>query len=148
MSELHVTVAAVIERDGKFLVVEETSNGDKVFNQPAGHLEPNEDLEEAVQREVLEETGWPFTAKTLIGIYRWCNPHDGATHIRVCFSGEVNDNANIIRGPLDVAIIDTHWLNLQELEDKNLRSSMVLRCIRDYLAKHTYPLDLFQDVEA
>ena len=82
----HTTVAALIERDGRFLMVEESPDGGPtVFNQPAGHLEPGESLTQAVIRETREETGWGFIPHALIGIYRWQVPENGRTYLRFCF---------------------------------------------------------------
>ena len=85
---LHVTVAAVVEREGRFLLVQESVGGNSVINQPAGHLEQHESLLQAVVRETLEETAWQFEPNALVGIYRWIHPK-GDTFLRFCFTGNL-----------------------------------------------------------
>ena len=128
-----VTVAAVTETAGKFLVVEERIHGRRVLNQPAGHVEDGETLLAAVVREAREETAWQFEPRALVGIYHWRNPR-GQGFLRFAFSGAVS--AHDPRQALDRAIIATHWLSPQELRQRapELRSPLVLRCIEDYLA--------------
>lgn len=143
----HTTVAALIERDGRYLLVEEmTRNGLQVINQPAGHLEAGESLVEAVMRETLEETAWQFTPEGLVGIYRWQVPPDGATYIRFCFHGRCHDHRPEL--PLDNGILRTLWLSREELaaDPMRLRSPMVLRCIDDYRAGARHPLSLLHDL--
>lgn len=142
-----VTVAAIIRRDDRFLMVEERADGRPVLNQPAGHLEFGETLLEAVQREVLEETGRRFTPRGLVGIYQWTLPDSRHTYLRFCFCGDVGERPT--NTTLDPDIIATHWLTLAELRDGQcaLRSPMVLRCIEDALAapalsvEHLHALD-------
>lgn len=143
----NVTVAAVVERNNKFLVVEERSGGSIVFNQPAGHLEDAESLIEAVIRETLEETAWHFTPEAVTGIYRYSSPGSHITYIRICFCGSCSHFDN--ERSLDDGIIAAHWLSRDELESRSgqLRSPLVLRCIDDYLASKRYPLDILADIE-
>ena len=138
---IRVTVAAVIERAGRFLLVEERIDGRTVFNQPAGHLERGESLLEAVRREVLEETAHPFEPRALVGVYQYELPRKSRTYVRFCFSGEVGEPLPGRR--LDDEIIATHWLTLEEIEARGelLRSPMVLQGIHDYLAGSALPLD-------
>lgn len=137
----HVTVAAIVERDGRFLVVEEKVRGDRVLNNPAGHLEPGESFLEAVCRETLEETGWEFEPTAVTGIYLWKNGQD-ETMLRIAFHGHCakhhSDRA------LDKDILAALWLSRVELTqpDRQLRSPLVLQCIDDYLAGKRYPLEL------
>jgi 8-oxo-dGTP pyrophosphatase MutT (NUDIX family) len=135
-----ITVAAVTEQDGRFLVVEERIDRRLVLNQPAGHVEPGETLLEAVVREVREETAWHFTADKLIGVYLWRRPDTGRTTKRFTFAGAVTDHRP--DQPLDEGIVATHWLTRAELEGREpqLRSPLVLRCIEDYLAGRRQPL--------
>src|SRR5579863_589482 len=142
----HVTVAAIAERDGRFLVVEEHVRGRRVLNNPAGHLESGESFVEAVRRETLEETGWEFTPDAVTGIYLWKNPKLDATFVRVAFHGHC-DKHHPDR-PLDKGIVGPHWLTRAELAGAHhaLRSPMVLRCIDDVLAGRRYPLDLLSHV--
>src|SRR5580698_4236031 len=104
-----ITVAAVAETDGRFLVVEERINRRLVFNQPAGHVEHGETLLEAVIREVREETAWGFQPQALIGVYLWRNPSSGRSTMRFAFTGSVADHD--ARQPLDRGIVGTHWLS-------------------------------------
>ncbi|MES9885371.1 MAG: NUDIX hydrolase [Candidatus Sedimenticola sp. 6PFRAG1] len=141
------TVAAVIEKEGRFLTVEETTrNGLVVFNQPAGHLDQGESLIDAVVRETREETAWLMEPAGLVGIYRWQVPPSGDTYVRFCFHGKCSDHQP--DQPLDDGIIRAVWLSREELAAKGdrLRSPMVLRCIDDYLKGNTYPLSLFNDL--
>jgi len=142
----HVTVAAVIERQGRFLMVEEeTSDGVRV-NQPAGHLEPGESLLQAVARETREETAHGFVPRSLIGVYRWQVPGSGLTYLRFCFHGEVTER--FPEQPLDRGILRLLWLRRSELLgiSERLRSPLVLTCVDDYLAGHRHPLELLQEV--
>jgi 8-oxo-dGTP pyrophosphatase MutT (NUDIX family) len=136
----HVTVAAIIERQGKFLMVEELCGGKTVINQPAGHLEDNENLIQAVIRETLEEAAWHFTPAMITGIYQWTAPRSGKTFLRVCFSGHCDRHEP--ERELDDGIIRALWLSPDELRDTPLRSPLVLLGIKDYLAGVRYPLEL------
>ncbi|HVY64865.1 MAG TPA: NUDIX hydrolase [Gammaproteobacteria bacterium] len=139
--DVDVTVAAVIERDGRFLLVEERVAGRLVLNQPAGHLEQGESLITAVAREALEETGYRFTPTHVVGLYLWRSETAGTTYLRVAFCG----SAEAPPGPvqLDDGIVGTHWLSRRQLLQRSaqLRSPMVMRCLDDYLAGRRYPLD-------
>jgi len=140
MSHPAITVAAVTETDGRFLVVEERIDERVVFNQPAGHVEPGETLLEAIIREVREETAWLFTATGLIGVYLWRHPGTGRTTKRFAFTGTVTDHRHGQR--LDEGIVGTHWLSRADLKrrEPQLRSPLVLRCVDDYLAGQRQPL--------
>jgi len=142
-----VTVAAVVERDGLFLVVEEHAATRRVLNQPAGHLEEGESLLEAVVRETLEETAYRFTPQALVGVYLWRSPEAGRTFLRVAISGEVTGPDPTRR--LDRCIIRSAWLSRAQLAARGgaLRSPLVLRCIDDHLAGAGYPLALLAHVE-
>jgi len=136
-----VTVAAVTEQDGRFLVVEERISHRLVFNQPAGHVEHGETLLDAVVRETREETAWKFDPRALIGAYLWRNPRTGRSTLRFAFTGVVLDHD--AAQPLDRGIVTTHWLTRVELvqREQRLRSPLVLRCIDDYLTGRRLPLD-------
>lgn len=138
--DIDVTVAAVIERDGRFLLVEEKCGGRLVLNQPAGHLEHNESLLAAVARETIEETGHRFTPTDVVGLYLWRSA-TGITFLRVAFCGTVEPPP----GPatLDEGIVGVHWLSRDQIVKRSaqLRSPTVLRCLDDYLAGHRYSLD-------
>jgi 8-oxo-dGTP pyrophosphatase MutT (NUDIX family) len=143
-----VTVAAVVERDDRFLIVEEVVSGRRVFNQPAGHLEDHETLVEAVIRETLEETAWHFTPQAVTGIYQWRNPENDRSFLRVAFAGVCHRHEGW--RPLDEGICRALWVDRGELlhDRDRLRSPMVLACIDDYLAGHRYSLDLVRGVDA
>ncbi|MBL8414108.1 MAG: NUDIX hydrolase [Propionivibrio sp.] len=138
----NVTVAAVLEREGKFLLVEEETDEGIRFNQPAGHLECRESLTDAVIREALEETGYRFVPQYLVGVYNWRNEARDVTYLRFAFAGEITGHD--AQRPLDEGIIAARWLTFDEiraLEDRH-RSPLILRCIEDWLAGKRYPLDL------
>src|SRR5204863_6523115 len=137
-----VTVAAMVERDGKFLLVEEKIDGRLVLNQPAGHLDPGESLIEACRREVLEETAHHFEPRALVGVYRWHYAAKDVTFLRFCFSGEVGD-ADAAR-KLDKEIVRLHWLTPAELDQRRSehRSPLVAKCVADFLAGRRFPLAL------
>lgn len=137
-----VTVAAVVEQDGRFLVVEERTGRGKRFNQPAGHLEPDESLVDAAAREALEETAYTFVPEYLVGVYRWHYAPRGTTYLRFAFGGHITGHDPL--RPLDKGIVRAVWLTLHELKAcaERHRSPLVLRCAEDYLAGRRYPLDL------
>ena len=142
-----VTVAAVIERSGKFLLVEEDADGERVFNQPAGHWERGETLIQACAREVLEETAYHFEPRSLTGIYRWQSALNGVTYLRFAFCG---DAAGFEEGrQLDHGIVRAVWLAPEEIRAvaARHRSPLVMRCIDDYLAGRRYPLELIAEYE-
>jgi 8-oxo-dGTP pyrophosphatase MutT (NUDIX family) len=136
-----VTVAAVVVRHGRFLLVEERIGGRLVLNQPAGHLEDRETLLEAAVREAREETAWRFHPEALVGTYLWRNPDNGRGFLRFAFCGEVDDHRP--EQPLDKGIVRALWLTPDELQAQpgRLRSPLVLRCIEDFLAGRRQPLD-------
>jgi 8-oxo-dGTP pyrophosphatase MutT (NUDIX family) len=137
-----VTVAAVIERGGKLLFVEEEANGRRVLNQPAGHLDPGESLVQAVAREVLEETAHRFTPTGLVGIYRWRYDNEDVTFLRFAFHGRVD---GVEEGrPLDKEIVAAVWLPRAELAARRAehRSPLVQQCVDDYLAGRSFPLEV------
>jgi len=136
------TVAAVVEREGRFLLVEERIDGRLVLNQPAGHLDPGESLVAACRREVLEETAQRFEPTALVGIYRWHYAPKDVTFLRFCFSGRLEGAEE---RPLDRQIVAVHWLTREELiaRRRDHRSPLVQRCVDDYLAGRRFPLDVF-----
>lgn len=140
----HVTVAAVIEKQQRFLLVEEQVTTGLAFNQPAGHLENGEDLITAVKREVLEETAWQFDPEHVISIQLWRKKPDADSFLRVCFAGHAHSHNP--EQSLDDGIIQTHWLTREEVADKQriLRSPLVLQSIDDYLQGQFYPLSLLK----
>ena len=138
----NVTVAAVIFRDGKYLLVEEETEDGLRFNQPAGHLECKENLLDAVVRESLEETAYHFKPTALLGIYNWRHETKSITYLRFAFTGEIMGWE--AERKLDKGIIAARWLTVEEVRacaDKH-RSPLILRCIEDHAAGKRYPLDL------
>ena len=142
----NVTVAAVIERDGKFLLIEEESEGERVFNQPAGHWEPGETLLEAGIREALEESACRFLPRHLVGVYGWRHAASDTTYLRFAFCGDI-DGFEPGRA-LDTGIIRAVWMSAAQLRGSRdrLRSPLVLRCVEDYVAGRRFPLDLVAHV--
>jgi len=140
-----LTVAAVVEREGRFMFVEERIRGRLLINQPAGHVEPGETLLQAVSRETLEETAWTFVPESMVGIYLWVRTPGQRTFLRVTYSGhcEAHDERRV----LDTGIERVLWLSRGELiaRTSQLRSPMVLRAVDDYLAGLRYPTDLISD---
>lgn len=142
-----VTVAAVVERDGRFLLVEEhASNGELVVNQPAGHVESGETLQQAVIRETFEESAWRFRPEYLVGLYLWAHPGNGSSYLRVCFAGAVD--AHQPDKPLDSGIERVLWLSRQDLAGPGVRtrSPLVLSVVDDYLAGERYPLSALKSL--
>lgn len=138
----NVTVAAVVERDGRFLLVEEETGDGIRFNQPAGHLDEGESLLQAVARETLEETAYHFVPRFLVGVYQWRRPAGDVTYLRFAFGGEVTGHEP--QRPLDEGILRPWWFTGEELaaRSERHRSPLVARCVEDYLAGRRYPLDL------
>jgi len=143
MDHIHVTVAAIIERNGQYLLVKErASSGDIVFNQPAGHVELKESLVDAVIREVKEETSLDFTPTAAVGTYLLSPATNGKTYLRFCFKGTVPEEQ--IARPNDPEIIDNCWFSLEqitELSRKELRSALVLQCLHDFENGIQQPLE-------
>lgn len=134
-----ITVACVIVREGRFLLVEERVRGELVLNQPAGHLEPGESLIDAAAREALEETGWHVRPSCFVGSYLW-RAETGKTYIRFAFGAEALDHDPA--RPLDQGITRCLWLSPQQLqaESARLRSPLVLAAARDFLGGQRAPL--------
>lgn len=144
----NVTVAAVIERDGRFLLVEEHTSEGLRLNNPAGHLDPGETLLEGVVRETLEETTHRFTPTALLGVYLSRSQRSGngaqaaedTTYLRFAYCGELGD---VVEGrTLDTGIVRTLWMTPEEVRasTERHRSPLVLRCIEDHLAGQRHPL--------
>ena len=144
----NVTVAALMERDGRFLLVEEETDEGIRFNQPAGHLDEGESLVEACSREAMEETAHAFVPTELVGIYQWPRPkreNEGdITYLRFAFAGNVG--ACDMTRRLDDGILRAVWMTVEEIEacQTRHRSPLVLQCVRDYLAGRRYPLELIR----
>ncbi|HMU90413.1 MAG: NUDIX hydrolase [Pseudomonadales bacterium] len=141
----HATVATIVERDGHFLLVEESEGERLVINQPAGHLDQGETLAAAAVRETLEETGWEVTVKALLGLYTYTSAYNGISYLRTCFIAEPLRHHP--ERPLDTGILRTLWLTVDELRARRdrLRSPLVLRNVEDYLRGKRYPLDFIHE---
>lgn len=141
----HITVATIVEADGRFLMVEERKGGRLVLNQPAGHLEPDETLRQAAVRETLEETGWTVELRGVVGIYLYTAPSNGVTYQRVCFMAAPLEHDP--QRKLDEGIVGAHWMTRDELvaQPERWRSELILRCIDDYLSGKTFDLAVVRD---
>lgn len=137
----HVTVATVVPRDGRFLLIEETARGELVLNQPAGHLDPNETLQDAAVRETLEESGWDVALSGLLGVQQWTSAWSGEQFIRFTFAAlPLHHHAD---RPLDTGIVRALWMSRDEIAaaGDRLRSPMVLASVDDFLGGARLPLD-------
>ncbi len=141
----HITVATIVEDQGRFLMVEEFKAGKHVYNQPAGHLEANESLLDAARRETLEETAWEVELTGVVGIYLYTAPSNGVTYQRVCFAARPLKHHP--ERALDSDIVRAAWLTRDELlaAPERWRSELVPRCIDDYLTGPLHSLALIRD---
>jgi ADP-ribose pyrophosphatase YjhB (NUDIX family) len=141
----NVVVAAIVEREGKFLLVEEEADGQVVLNQPAGHLDEGETLIAAVLRETLEETAWHIEPTALLGVYRWPHPTRPVTYLRFAFIARALHEET--GRALDHGCLRALWLTPEEIRDNRARhrSPQVERCLDDYLAGACYSLDLLNE---
>lgn len=137
----HATVAAIVEDQGKFLLVEEETDRGNRYNQPAGHLEDNESLLAAVVRETMEETAYTFHPEALLGIYHWKHEHNDSTYLRFAYIGRVSKHQPT--QALDEGIVRSVWMTVEEMREQAMlmRSPQVLKCVEDYLAGKRYPLE-------
>ena len=138
----NVTVAALIESEGRFLLVEEETEDGIRFNQPAGHLDQGESLVAACAREVLEETAWHFQPTALVGVYQWPRPSGDITYLRFAFAGELGEHEE--GRILDEGILRAVWMSPDEIHASvaRHRSPLIWQCVSDYLAGRRFPLDL------
>lgn len=143
-SEIHLTVAAVVPRLGRYLLVRESRQQGYVLNQPAGHVEPGECPISAVKRETLEETGWTVKPSALLGFATYTAPGNGVTYYRFNFLCEaLHHNPQLT---IDPDITEVLWLDRQELlSSYPLRSPLVLDAIRQYESGLHYPLEFMRD---
>jgi phosphatase NudJ len=141
-----ITVAAVIEREGLFLLVEEQTNDGLKLNNPAGHLDPGESPVDGCAREALEESAYVFRPTALLGVYlarsKKKSTGEDQTYLRMAFSGELGEHDP--KRPLDKGIVRTLWMTAAEVRESagRHRSPLVLRCIEDYLAGVRHPLSV------
>ncbi|MFJ5447195.1 NUDIX hydrolase [Methylobacillus methanolivorans] len=138
----HTTVAAIVEQQGRFLLVEEETADGIRLNQPAGHVENGESLLEAAVREAREETAYRFTPQSLLGIYHWRHPLKDITYLRFAFIGQVDDHQADLA--LDDGIIRALWMTADEVRATQAqhRSPQVLTCVEHYLAGQHFPLNV------
>jgi 8-oxo-dGTP pyrophosphatase MutT (NUDIX family) len=138
----NVTVAAIVENEGRYLLVEEQTSNGILFNQPAGHLEPDESIIQGAIRETLEETGYTFVPQWVLGVYRWHSHADNTVFLRFAFTGTVagHDPGRA----LDAGILSAGWFGVDEIREMAYchRSPLVMRCIDDHLAGKRYPLEI------
>jgi len=144
----NVTVAALIERDGCFLLVEEETDDGIRFNQPAGHLDEGESLVNACRREAMEETAWHFAPESLVGIYQWPRTQGDITYLRFAFAGMLGEH--VPGRQLDEGILRAVWMTPDEIKASAARhrSPLVWQCVADYLAGQRYPLELIRHYAA
>ncbi len=135
----HITVAAIVTLNERFLMVEESIDGVQVMNQPAGHLEPGETLTDAMLRETLEETGWEVSPQAMLGVYHY-SAGDTVYH-RIAFIAEPLGQ---LTTELDPDITACHWLTAPEVRRARQRSPIVQLCIDDFLAGQRAPLTLLK----
>ncbi len=142
------TVAAIVEEAGRFLVVEEADeSGNRVLNQPAGHLEEGETLQSALVRELMEETGWEARPEGLVGIYKWRVPETGVTYLRYCFYARALHQRHA--SPPDSDILAAHWMTADAIREASARhrSPMVNRCLDDYLVGARFGLEIVHELD-
>ena len=142
---IHLTVATVVERNGEFLMVRETKDGVQVLNQPAGHVEPGEDVIAAALRETLEETGWEVEITGFLGFSNAMSVVTGITYYRLVFMAEpvkFNQSAEI-----DSDIDSAEWMTLEEIKDASNtpRSEMVHQAVDDFISGRVFPLEIFRN---
>jgi phosphatase NudJ len=141
-----VTVAAIVERDGRYLIVEERTPDGLMLNNPAGHLDPGESPLEGVVRETLEESGRQFTPDALVGVYlsraQRADPPSDVTFLRIAFTGKVSEP--VPGRALDAEIVRTLWLTPEELRAclERHRSPLLMRCVDDHRAGRRHSLQL------
>jgi ADP-ribose pyrophosphatase YjhB (NUDIX family) len=144
-NQIHLTVATIVEREGQFLMVKETKFGRQVINQPAGHVEPGEDIQAAALRETLEETGWHVELTGFLGFLTSFNETSGITYYRLAFAAKPLefDKAAVIDPDIDYAL----WMSYEEIQQnlEQLRSPGVISCLDDYLAKRVFPMEIFRN---
>jgi 8-oxo-dGTP pyrophosphatase MutT (NUDIX family) len=142
----NTTVAAIIEQNGKFLLVEEETDRGNRYNQPAGHLEDGETLIQAVIRETMEESAYEFIPESLLGVYHWKHDHNDTTYLRFAFIGKVG--IHYPTHELDDGIVQAVWMDIDEIRDKAglMRSDQVIACIEDYLAGKRFSLEVITNL--
>lgn len=142
--KIHLTVATVVVRQNQYLMVKEFDSGKLVINQPAGHVEPGEDIIDAAIRETYEETGWHVDINGFIGVYSSKSPTNGVTYYRLAFSAAVVSEDK--HATIDTDIQQVLWLSAEQIRQnsKQLRSDLVIECLNDFECGEIYPLEIFR----
>ena len=142
--KIHLTVATVVVRQNQYLMVKEFDSGKLVINQPAGHVEPGEDIIDAAIRETYEETGWHVDINGFIGVYSSKSPNTGVTYYRLAFSAAVVSEDK--HATIDTDIQQVLWLSAEQIRQnsKQLRSDLVIECLNDFECGEIYPLEIFR----
>lgn len=143
--KIHLTVATVVVKQDRFLMVKEIDSGKLVINQPAGHVEPGEDIIDAAIRETYEETGWHVDINGFIGVYTTISPATGITYYRLAFTAEALSLDE--QAVIDTDIKEVVWLSAKEIRQNNkkLRSGLVNDCLNDFEQGKIYPLEIFRN---
>ena len=147
MQATDLTVAAIVENEDRFLLVEEYASNRRVLSQPGGHIEAGESPEQAVERETLEETGCDVVCGDLVGVYLWIQPQSRQQFLRIVYTAEFlgcDDHR-----PLDTGIIARRWMSLDDIErsQSTLRSPAVLRCVKDHVSGKRLSDDLLTGMQ-
>ena len=142
---IHLTVATVVERNGNFLMVRETQDGVQVINQPAGHVEPGEDVLAAALRETFEETGWEVKITGFLGFSNAKSVTSGITYYRLVFVAEPLQFQR--DAEIDSDIDSAEWMTLEQIKDpiNKPRSEMVYQAVDDFMSGHIFPLEIFHN---
>ena len=141
-----LTVSTVVERDGRFLMIEERSSGVIVVNQPGGHIDAGESPEQAAEREALEESGCQISVTGLLGVYLWIHPQTRQNFLRIAYIADLVSED--LKRNLEDGIYAVHWYNLSDIRHRkrDLRSPMVLRSVEDYIAGKRQPETLLANM--
>ncbi len=142
-----LTVGALVERDGRFLIIEERASGRLVVTQPGGHLEGGESPEDAAARETLEETGVRVEIRELLGVYLWIHPQTRQQFLRIMFVADMLGMQPNAR--LDDGIEAVYWYTRADLKRRaqDLRTPIVLRCVDDYRTGQRQSVDLLTNLQ-
>ena len=147
MQATDLTVAAIVENEDRFLLVEEYASNRRVLSQPGGHIEAGESPEQAVERETLEETGCDVVCGDLVGVYLWIQPQSRQQFLRIVYTAEFQGCDE--HRPLDTGIIARRWMSLDDIErsQSTLRSPAVLRCVQDHVSGKRLSDDLLTGMQ-
>jgi 8-oxo-dGTP pyrophosphatase MutT (NUDIX family) len=142
--KIHLTVATIVAQNDRYLMVKEFESGKLVINQPAGHVEPGEDIIDAAIRETYEETGWHVDINGFIGVYTTISPVTGITYYRLAFTAEALSLDE--QAVIDTDIDEVVWLSSENIRQNNnqLRSELVIDCLDDYEQGKILSLDIFR----